>query len=267
MADNIIRIGWMYPDTLYLHGERGNILALERYAGLLGLEAVTDRIDLGTEGFDPMEYDILFFGPGEISVFNAVRSDISGYERSIAEFIASGKILIATGTSAAMFGESIVRLPDADSGNGRGEFVNGLCLVPFKSYEREYVAGDDEWITAWYDGYEMELIGHQIMMTDMELSESSVYSRFGTVIYGRGNNGSGDKSEGALYGNSIFTNMLGPVLVHNPWLTVRILRKAAGIKGIEITADDPDYGLEVRSFNLKKEFIINKMQKSQASQS
>ncbi len=32
MAKPEIDIAWMYPDTLYLHGDRGNVMALVRYA-------------------------------------------------------------------------------------------------------------------------------------------------------------------------------------------------------------------------------------------
>lgn len=256
MADRKINIAWMYPDTLYLHGERGNIMALVRFAIELGLTPHVRRIDLGTKDFDPMEYDILFYGPGEISSFRSVISDISGYKRSIAEYISSGKVLIATGTSMAMFTDRIIRFsPDAE--NGIGEVIDGLCVIPADAFEREYVYGNDLLIRAEYGGYSMELIGNQIQMTDISFTESSQYRRFGTVIYGRGNNGH-DELEGAVHGNSIFTNMLGPMLVSNPWLTVQILRMAAAAKGTEVLAMDPDYSLEIRSMELKKNFIDDK---------
>ena len=256
MADKTINIAWMYPDTLYLHGERGNIMALVRFASELGLTAHGRRIDLGTKNFDPMEYDILFFGPGEISSFPSVISDISGFRRSIAEYISSGKVLIATGTSMAMFCERIIRF-SADAEDGAGETVNGLCVIPADAFEREYVYGDDLDIRAEYGGYSMELVGNQIQMTDISFIENGQYRRFGSVIYGRGNNGH-DGIEGAVHGNSIFTNMLGPMLVCNPWLTVQILKTAAASKGIEVRAKDPEYGLEVRSLELKKKFIDEK---------
>ena len=52
--------------------------------------------------------------------------------------------------------------------------------------------------------------------------------------------------------------MLGPILVGNPWLTLRIIRTAAESKGISIDKEDPSYDLEIRSFALKKEFIESK---------
>ena len=67
-----LKIGWLFPDTLFLHGERGNLLALKRFAGLAGFEAEVDKIDFHTENFVPDDYDILFCAPGEISSFTIV---------------------------------------------------------------------------------------------------------------------------------------------------------------------------------------------------
>ena len=67
-----LRIAWLFPDTLYLHGERGNILALQRISAMKGLEASVDKIDFDTEDFDPMDYDIIFCPPGEIVSFPVV---------------------------------------------------------------------------------------------------------------------------------------------------------------------------------------------------
>ena len=52
--------------------------------------------------------------------------------------------------------------------------------------------------------------------------------------------------------------MLGPMLVGNPWLTIKIIRAAAEVKGIAIDAEDPACELELRSMTLKKQFIEEK---------
>lgn len=253
-----IHIAWMYPDTLYLHGERGNVMALTRYAQRLGMIPKVHKIDLGSGNFNPMKYDILFFGPGEISSFRSVMEDISTYTRSLAEYIAAGKVMLVTGTTVSMFGERIRRFsPDT----GIGEVIDGLCIIPAVAEEREYVFGDDEDVIAQYGGYSMELIGNQVHMADYEFLENASFRRFGSVIYGHGNNGK-DGMEGIVYNNSIFTNMLGPVLVGNPWLTVRMLRIAAELKGITIREADPAYELELMSFDLKRQFIDEKKEEA-----
>ena len=40
-----INIAWLYPDTLNLHGDRGNIMAFERVAAMLGADVTITRID------------------------------------------------------------------------------------------------------------------------------------------------------------------------------------------------------------------------------
>ncbi|MBR2540656.1 MAG: cobalamin biosynthesis protein CobQ [Mogibacterium sp.] len=255
MSERKLEIAWMYPDTLYLHGERGNIMALVRYAMELGMTPHVKRIDLGTRDFDPLDYDILFFGPGEISSFSSIISDISRYRHTLAEYIASGKVLIATGTTVTMFGEKIVRLGDTEG--AEGEVIDGLCIIPAMAYERDYVYGNDLYTRAEYNGYSMELVGNQIQMADYGYSENEQYRRFGTVIYGRGNNGS-DGIDGAVLVNSVFTGMLGPVLVNNPWLTVRLLQTAASVGGIRTSSEPLRFNLEQKSLKLKKQFIESK---------
>ena len=48
---NTMKIAWLFPDTLYLHGERGNILALARFAELAGFQAQIEKVDFETENF------------------------------------------------------------------------------------------------------------------------------------------------------------------------------------------------------------------------
>jgi hypothetical protein len=249
----MIKVAWMYPDTLYLHGERGTVMALARCAEDLGVGSATDKIDMGTADFDPMDYDVIFYGPGELPSFPDVIDEISGYRDDLIRFIESGRVLIVTGSSVAMFGNSI-RMLEGTAGRG-SEMVRGLGIIPVMSTEREYVFGDDEYVRAVYGGRQMELIGNQIQMTDLEMCGN--ISFFGDVIYGHGNNGR-DGKEGFLFKNSIFTNMTGPLLAGNPWLTTEIIRNASAASGIELTQTDPEYDMEHRSLELKKEFIMNK---------
>ena len=92
-----IRAAWLFPDILYIHGERGNLLALERVAGFAGAEVIIDRVDFDTEGFDPMNYDFIFCPPGEIASFAAVVEWLKPYKAGLQQFIAEGRVLLATG--------------------------------------------------------------------------------------------------------------------------------------------------------------------------
>ncbi len=72
-----------------------------------------------------------------------------------------------------------------------------------------------------------------------------------------GNNGS-DGLEGVMYKNSVFTNMLGHVLVNNPLLTCGIIRAAASVTGEKLREENPVFDLEMKSLELKKKFINEK---------
>ncbi len=246
---SIIRTAWMYPDTLYLHGDRGNALALKKISEKLGAEAVLDKVDFETRDFDPMSYDILLFGPGEISSFEALAEDMQRYMDGLKEFVESGRPLIATGTTAALFGNRVIRTDKSE--------VRGLSMIPVEASEREYVYGDDELIECVYDGRSMEVIGNQIQMVNLSFEETGDFSRFGTVGYGMGNNGC-DGIEGVMYKNSVFTNMLGPVLVNNPLLTCGIIRASAAAAGKSLNEENPAFELEMKSLELKKKFINEK---------
>jgi len=59
-----IRLCHLYPDLLNLYGDRGNILALMRRAGLRGIDFSVEAVSIGEE-FNPDRYDMIFLGGGQ----------------------------------------------------------------------------------------------------------------------------------------------------------------------------------------------------------
>lgn len=243
---NKIKIGWLFPDTLYLHGERGNILALERFAALAGLNCQTDKIDFKTENFDPMDYDILFCPPGELVSFPVILEWLLPYKERLAAFVEEGRPLFATGTSAALWGREIRR--------SDGSSFQGMGMLNISAEEKDSVYGDDLYFSCQYGEQSMEIIGNQIQMVDLIGDGEEV---FGQMIYGYGNMGK-NREEGFKKKNSVFTNALGPVLAVNPWLTEEIIKTAQKNRGFETETLQYDAQLERKSFETKKEFILTK---------
>lgn len=239
-------ICWLFPDTLFLHGERGNVLALAKYAELMGFENKVTKVDFDSENFDPDDFDVIYAAAGEISVFPYVRDWLLPYKDRLEKYIEDGHPLIVTGTTCGLFGKTIKR---AD-----GSEMDGVGIMHSVMTEREYVYGDDVLYRAAYNDKEMEIIGSQISMADLDIGDEEP---FGELEYGYGNTGK-DRREGMTRGYSVFTNALGPVLAFNPWLTVEIIKQGAEINGKTPGDLTYDMDLEKKSFELKKKYELSK---------
>lgn len=243
---NKIRIAWLFPDTLYLHGERGNILALERFAKLAGFEIDTVKVGLETEGFNPMDFDVIFCPPGEITSFPAVVEYLKPYKQELVQFVEEGRPLIVTGTSIGIWGNKVARTD--------GTKFEGLGIINVETRENDQVYGDDNYFTCQYNRIKIEVIGNQIQMADF-INQGE--TPFGTLTYGYGNTGK-DREEGFIKNNSVFTNTLAPILVVTPMLTMEIIKVVAANKKVEMPEFNVDMEIEEKSFVTKKEFIRTK---------
>lgn len=244
---NTLKIAWLFPDTLYLHGERGNLLALNSFAKMAGLTPFIEKIDFDTKNFDPLHYDIIFCPPGEIVSFPEILKWLLPHKKGILTFIEEGRPLLVTGTSVALWCQKVKRTD--------GEVFEGMGILKAEAVERSAVYGDDLYYTCVYNGKKFEIIGSQIQMADfINRGEAP----FGRLHYGFGNTGK-DREEGFMIKNSIFTNTLAPILAVHPKLAEEVIRAAASVKGIEIGPMDYTTEISEKSFATKKEFIANKV--------
>jgi|LGOV01.1.fsa_nt_gb CobQ-like glutamine amidotransferase family enzyme len=241
----VIKIGWLFPNTLYLHGERGNILALEVETKRRGYAIEVDQISLNTDDFCPDDYDFLFCPPGEMVHFQSIIDFLKPHQLELKTFIETRPFL-ATGTSIGLFGKEIKR--------SNGETIKGLGIIDVNCTENKAVYGDDLYYAINYNGVEMSIFGSQIQMMDIDTHNETV---FGQLNYGYGNNGQTNE-EGILKDKGIFTNTLGPLLICNPWLTeeiVNIIEKNKDIYHWDIKRDNT---LEIVSLETKIELLKKK---------
>ena len=240
-----INLAWMYPDILNLHGERGNVKCFERVANQLNIPLNIERIDNLEEKIDFSKYDILIFNAGELKVMPAIIRSIEKQKKELDEYIDNNKYIIATGTTGAMFADSVERKDNTT--------FKGLDILDMNVKERTTVIGDDLYYKL---SDNTEILGSQIQMIDVVLKDSN--NKLAQTEYGYGNNGNNE--EGAKYKNVIYTNCLGPVFVKNPWFAESILRDVCKAKEISISADiKPDYEIELASLESTKEFINKKI--------
>jgi len=236
-----ISVGWMYPNLLNLHGERGSVQALVEIGKQLDIDVEIVRIE---DFDDPIPFDsldLLMFLPGEIitlsHIIPALQSD------ALHNYLEQGGYALALGTSGLMFGKSILRED--------GTTVSGLDYLDMTAKERKFVFGDDFHIRVNDSG--MELAGAQIQMADVDAKNP-----LATVIYGMGNNNTG--AEGARWNNLIYTNCTGPLFVKNPWFAEEILKGIMIKKGIQITATG-NHTIAKNAFDATLTFIQNKPKK------
>lgn len=235
-----LKLAWMYPNILNLHGERGSVMAFARVAEKLGVELEIIRIDDPDITPEISDFDIMFFGPGELRVMPMLRDALLPIKAELESYIAAGKYIIAIGTTGALFAEKTLRED--------GSEVEGLGLLDESAEERNMVWGDDLYFTL-DDG--TEIIGSQIQMLNFNVGAGS---ELGKVIYGFGSFGAG--LEGCRTENLIHTNCLGPVFVKNPWWAEMILRDAASLPAEELSPAEKraKYPLESNSFDATAKF-------------
>ena len=234
-----ITVGWMYPNLLNLHGERGSVQAMVEVGKKMGIEVEILRIE---DFDDPIPFetlDVMVFLPGEISTFSHLIPTLQ--TESFRAYLESGGYLLVLGTTGLMFGESIRR---EDGGT-----LKCLGYLKMTARERKFVWGDD--LHFRINGSDMELVGSQIQMADVDTAMP-----LGTVIYGMGNNNSG--GEGARWNNLIYTNCLGPLVVKNPWFAEAIFREILEKRGVA-RPDAAEFPMAEASFKSTVAFINTKV--------
>lgn len=236
-----ITVGWMYPNLLNLHGERGSVQTLVHVGKQLGLDLKVIRIEDFDDPIPFDELDLLIFLPGEIEVFRHLVPALNKQKEQLDQYLNNGGYLLALGTTGLLFGKNVAR--------ENGSVWDCLGYLDMTAKERKYVWGDD--LHVRLNGFEHELAGSQIMMADVAVADP-----LGKTIYGRGNNGSG--TEGARWKNLIYTNCLGPLFVKNPWFAESILKNICEKKSIEITGS-ADHTIAEKSFRSTLRFIQKKV--------
>lgn len=265
-------VTWVYPDILNLHGDRGNVMALERLAELLKLNFKLTRVNFLHDSLPLESTDLLIFNAGEWKNVCIIADYFTG-STDIANYVQSGGSVFASGTSAALLGKELHSL--------NGAVTPGFGLLEYSAYEDRPIYGDDLFIdtdsTLEYIG-NMRLVGNQIAVSRIS---SAKHIALGRAISGRGNAdipgtrvgvnviSSPGSSEGGVAGARpgesqgavIGTNLIGPVLVKNPWFTQGVIALALARRGkcVPQLLPDSSFTLERSSFKRISEFNQNRL--------
>lgn len=227
-----IRILYLYPELMNLYGEHGNVLMLKKCFEQAGLNVICDCRNVGDDiSFD--DYDIAYMGCGTESASYKALECLRPYKRAISEFTESNKLLILTGNSFELFGDYI-------NDDKLGAF-EGLKLFDYgviRTHKKRFL-GD-----AIFRCMQEE---HKVIGFINKCSHiSGVSSPLFNVEMGLGNDNTAS-TEGFTYKNVFATNLIGPLLVRNPYFCQFILNTA--YKSISYSpTSTPDMSYQVKAY-------------------
>jgi lipid II isoglutaminyl synthase (glutamine-hydrolysing) len=212
----------LYPGSMNIYGDRGNVIALAQRARWRGIDVEIRELNAGEWG-DFADVGVFFFGGGQDKEQVAVSEDLQGDTgKRLLDAIESGAALLAVCGGYQLLGEYFK--------TGTGETLAGVSL--FDAYT---IAGDRRFIgdtvvesepSAWA-GAADQLSGPRTLV-GFENHSGKTYLRsgctpLGKMVVGFGNNGE-DGVEGAVYRGAIGSYLHGSLLPKNPWLTDHLIR-------------------------------------------
>ena len=231
-----LTIGWLYPDLMSTYGDRGNIIVLRKRCEWRKIRV--DVLNLN-EGFDEKflkDIDILFMGGAQDTQQQIVSKDFTPNKISILRdkiengtpglYICGAYQFLgkyykdADGTKIKGLGIFDLYTEHPGKGNRRliGNIVakSNLVGLTHATYEVNGNKVDRKHTIMGFENHG----GRTYLGKDLK--------PFAQIIKGFGNNGE-DKTEGAVYKNSIGTYLHGPILPKNPeiadWLIYKALEK------------------------------------------
>src|SRR3989344_5428589 len=228
-----LTIGWLYPELMSTYGDRGNIICLQKRCEWRGIGVEVERLDLGFKIDDLRSCDLLFMGGAQDTQQKIVSQDFSK------EKIKALKDMVEAGIPGLYICGAYQFLGKYYK-EANGNVIPGLGILDLRT---EHPGEESERLIGNIV-VEVDLVG--LTPTTYEVEERKIEEKhiivgfenhggktylgenlkpFGQVMKGFGNNGK-DKTEGAVYKNSIGTYLHGPILPKNPEIADWLIEKA-----------------------------------------
>ncbi|HEX6512064.1 MAG TPA: gamma-glutamyl-gamma-aminobutyrate hydrolase family protein [Chloroflexota bacterium] len=227
-----LTLAWLYPDSMSIYGDRGNIIALTRRAEWRGIGFDVWRLPKG-ERLDRVP-DLVMFGGGQDREQRLIERDFLELKGPLLrEAIEQDVPVLAVCGGFQMLGHGY---RDAD-----GTAIQGLGVLDAETVAPE--AKDRRCIgnIVVSTDFGRDLVGFENHGGRTTLGPNA--RPLGRVRRGFGNNGR-DGTEGARYRECFGTYMHGSLLPKNPWFTDYLLAAALRWKYGELELDPLDDRLE-----------------------
>lgn len=202
----------LYPESLHLNGEGGNVIALVERGKAYSLDVTLQSVELG-ENLPSSRPDLIFIGSGILGAVKIVSQDLENKSRTILEWVNAGTKVLAVGGGFDLISNGLEVDP--------GQTLFGLGLTNTKHrITGEHLVGEvlTETGLAGFINWNREIVR---ISEDAALSTVTASDESRLVGY----------LDGYRSGNVLATNIQGPFLPMNPHVADELL----GITG-EATA-------------------------------
>ena len=211
-----LTIGWLYPDLMSIYGDRGNLIVLQKRCEWRGIEVVVKHLGLEETEKEFRNVDLLFMGGAQDNQQTIVARDLEKKKEVLRDHIESGTPGLYICGGFQFLGKYY---KEAD-----GTIIEQLGVLDVYTVN----PGGERLI----GNIAIEVTGLPIKQTFVGFENHGGRTRLGKevkplgkVLKGFGSNAE-DKTEGAVYKNSIGTYFHGPILPKNPELADYLIQKS-----------------------------------------
>lgn len=239
-----LTIGHLYPDSMNIYGDRGNVIALTQRALWRGIDVRVERFGLD-DRWDLSDVDVFFFGGGQDKEQVAVSEHLQGdVGKALVDAVEAGAALLSVCGGYQLLGKYFK--------TGAGERLPGISL-----FDAHTEAGTRRFIgdVIVECDFAEDALGRQSGKRTLVGFENHSGRTFlgprcqplGRSIVGFGNNGE-DGLEGARHRNAFGCYLHGSLLPKNPWFTDHLI--LAGLRrrhGTDVQLPPLDDSVEERA--------------------
>ncbi len=218
-----LTIGWLYPKLMNVYGDRGNVITLQKRCEWRDIEVEIKYLDAPLLEKDLEKCDLLMMGGAQDEQQEIVSDDLKKKNKALNSAIEKGIPGLYVCGAYQFLGNYY---KDASGTEIPGLGIFDLYTInPGENSKR--LIGNIVTESSMVNGQSSVLVGFENHGGRTYLGKNT--KPLGTVVSGFGNNGN-DKTEGAIYKNSIGTYFHGPILPKNPRLADFLIEKALEIK-------------------------------------
>ena len=192
-----MKIEILFPEVCNLYGDSGNVMLLEN---TLKKANIIKTTLLDEPYFVKNDVNFIYMGPATPNNQKKVLEKLMPYKERLKELINKGVVFLFTGNALEIMGKSI----------------NGDAALDIFDYE-SFIDEGSRYTSLFigkYKGLKNEIVGYKAQSSNSNVSSNYLFNCIKEKNI---------KDEGIHINNFYGTNLLGPILVLNPYFTKKLL--------------------------------------------